>query len=192
MGRQNGATSGPSNWPEPDPNQTEVCLLGCYHMDQPGNDAVNVDVDDVLAADRQREIERLVDRLATWDPDLVAVERPADEAADLEEFYREFRTGERRFDEPDGDGPVSVRSEVVQVGFRLATELGHERVYPVDDRVEIADRLGDSRIEALDQGDLWIADEEVREATGLPDPEAYEERISARLAESTVTEFLRW
>jgi len=58
-----GPSTDVSRWPEPRPPEVEVLLLGTYHMDNPGRDAVNVEADDVLSADRQSELEQLCDRL---------------------------------------------------------------------------------------------------------------------------------
>ncbi len=33
-----------------------IMILGTYHMDNPGSDAVNFEADDVLTAKRQREL----------------------------------------------------------------------------------------------------------------------------------------
>ncbi|MFC6726787.1 hypothetical protein ACFQE1_20915, partial [Halobium palmae] len=89
----------PEEWPAPDrEGQVEVLLLGTYHMDDPGLDEVNVDADDVLTDSRQAELRELADRLATWDPDRIAVERPHDRADELDDRYREYRSGERAYD----------------------------------------------------------------------------------------------
>ncbi|MEO1047732.1 MAG: hypothetical protein AAFW59_05330, partial [Pseudomonadota bacterium] len=52
--------------PEGDPVQ--VMVLGLYHFDNPGADMVNSKVDDMLTPNRQREIEALVESLASWKP----------------------------------------------------------------------------------------------------------------------------
>jgi hypothetical protein len=132
----------PMNWPDPEPGQARVLLLGSYHMDNPGLDAHNVDADDVLEPGRQAELRELVDRLAEWNPDRVAVERPNEREDEVNDVYRAYRDGEHAYDEPvefestaPGRGPATeCRSEVVQVGFRLADRLDHDRVHAVDSR----------------------------------------------------------
>ncbi|WP_232702961.1 DUF5694 domain-containing protein [Halobacterium wangiae] len=128
-------------WPAPRPGQVRVLLLGTYHMDNPGLDEVNVDADDVLGEDRQGELRDLADRLERWKADRVAVERPWDRAADLNDVYQRYRSGaydydtEHEFESTHGmrdDAATECRSEVVQIGFRLADRLGHERVAPID------------------------------------------------------------
>jgi hypothetical protein len=184
------------HWPEPTANQTEVLLLGTYHMDQPGLDVVNVDADDVLAPDRQQELEALADRLEPWEPDAVVVERPQERQDELDALYGEYRTGERAYDEesqidpahPARDDPVSeCRSEVVQVGFRVADRLDHDRVHAVDDPAPVDDHHD----EDADLGEMTeraISDLDV----SLPDPAEIQREQDEHLADSSIVEHLRW
>lgn len=176
----------------------EVAVLGTYHMDDPGLDVVNVDADDVLADGRQRELEALADRLAGWDPDAVAVERPNDRQDDLDTLYEQYRSGERAYDEEwEIDPPHALRedptgecrSEVIQVGFRLADRLDHGRVHAVDytqPMVEEGNDLGEGEFETA----AGRAIEEL--AVPLPDPAEMQRRADEHLAESTILEHLRW
>ena len=59
-----------------------IMILGSYHMDNPGADAVNFEADDVLTAKRQRELQQLIERLARFKPTKIAVE--ADTSLDAE------------------------------------------------------------------------------------------------------------
>jgi hypothetical protein len=179
-------------WPDPRPEQVEVCLLGTYHMDNPGLDEVNVDADDVLAPDRQADLRRLVDGLADWSPDRVAVERPHDQQAAVAELYRAYRDGEYAYDEEHEydpphhmrDDPTGeCRSEVVQVGFRLADRLDHETVAAVDEHPDPPedDPFADRGTDPAPKTDV-----------DLPDPDAHVDEVTRHLAESTVAEHLRW
>ncbi|WP_123536766.1 DUF5694 domain-containing protein [Halosimplex salinum] len=179
-------------WPDCRPGQVRVMLLGTYHMDNPGLDEVNLEADDVLAEPRQAELRALVDSLAEWEPDRIAVERPHDRADELNDRYAEYHDGERAYDaeerfpapHPDRPEPATeCRSEVVQVGFRLADRLDHDRVAAVDEHPDppetdpFADREVDSARKA---------------PVDLPDPQAVEREETERLASSTVPEFLAW
>lgn len=109
---------------EPAPPETvQVLVLGMYHFANPGLDAVNMEVDDVLAPRRQKEIVTLVDTLAEWQPTKIAVENMAEPPGLMLADY--------------GDTPellTTERNESVQVGYRLARQLGHEAVYGYDER----------------------------------------------------------
>lgn len=118
---QTASVPGASNDPEVEPVQ--VMVLGLYHFDNPGADIVNSEVDDMLAPDRQREIEALVKSLASWKPTKIAVENvgPAP-SFEMEDYAR---TDELL---------TSSRNETVQIGYRLGKMLGHNAVYGYDER----------------------------------------------------------
>lgn len=183
-----------AHWPAPRPGQVRVMLLGTYHMDNPGLDDVNVDSDDVLDDDRQAELRELADRLERWNADRVAVERPYDRAEDVNRIYERYRSGdysydtEHEFDSPHGmrnDPGTECRSEVVQVGFRLADQLGHDRVHPIDCPAMMGNEDGE---ELEERG---FEPEQKVDAPRL-DGEAVAEAMGERLSESTVPEYHRW
>lgn len=101
--------------------RAQVLVLGTYHMANPGQDVFNTEADDVLAPKRQAEIAELVEVLERFRPTKVAVEADFDNDA-VARRYEEYLAGEREL----------TRNETEQIGFRLAGEMGHETVYPVD------------------------------------------------------------
>lgn len=115
--------------------EVQVMLLGTYHFANPGKDAIKQNVDDVLAPHRQRELEDLVQRLARWEPDQVAVEWPFTFADSTQARYERFKAG----------ALAPSRNEVVQIGFRLAGRLGHPAVYPIDYQM----RIGNDSVSAV-------------------------------------------
>jgi hypothetical protein len=101
--------------------RAEVLVLGVYHMANPGHDIFNMQADDVLAPKRQEEIAELAAVLEKFRPTKIAVE--ADYGTDaVPKHYADYLSGTR---------PLS-RNEVEQIGFRLAKDLGHTTIYPVD------------------------------------------------------------
>ena len=104
------------------PSQTQVLILGVFHMAD--DDAIV----DIRTARRQAELDTLVQRLTAFAPNKVAVERPFASHDSLNALYRSFRI-ER--------GAPASRNEAWQIGFRLARVLGHERIYPVDFRMNL-------------------------------------------------------
>ncbi|MFL0356892.1 DUF5694 domain-containing protein [Erythrobacter sp. GH1-10] len=109
--------------PEPTPDAIQVMVFGTYHFANPGRDVINLEVDDVLTPQRQREIEVLVQTLAQWNPTKVAVEsRAAAPGLELEGF-----------DEVQ-ELLASTRNESVQIGFRLAHTIGLKTVYGIDEQ----------------------------------------------------------
>jgi hypothetical protein len=102
---------------------TEVLLLGTFHFADQGLDdsAPSRQVELASEADR-REIEEVLSRLAAWKPTRVAVEWPAGEQAALDSAYAEFRAG---------TAPATA-NERSTIGFELARQLGHPRVFSID------------------------------------------------------------
>ena len=182
-------------WPTPTPEQVEVILLGTYHMDGASLDEANLDTDDVLGESRQREVESLVEHLEVAAPDRVAVEHPAEYSGGLKELYTRYRDGQFAYDEEHefessrsaqaGDA-VSCRSEVVQVGFRLADRLGHEQVFPVD----VPEMLGED--EAFEKLETQGADTSPKVDISRPEADKLEAAMNRELATSTVTAYHRY
>lgn len=99
-----------------------LLVLGTVHLHNPGRDAMNIQVDDVLAPDRQAQIVTLVDQLAAYTPTHIAVEHAAADQGKLDELYTSYRAGTRAL----------ARDEEEQIGMRLAAKLGLPRLYAVD------------------------------------------------------------
>jgi hypothetical protein len=107
--------------PEPPTAGAQVLVLGVYHMSNPGHDIFNMQADDVLAPKRQAEIAQLIEVLKGFHPTKIAIE------ADI----WSKRVGREYSDYLAGKYTLS-RNEIDQIGYRLAKELGHKTVYPVD------------------------------------------------------------
>jgi hypothetical protein len=101
--------------------KAHILILGTYHMANPGLDAKNLQADDVLLERRQGEIAKLTAALARFRPTKVAVEAPfADREVRAE--YKKYLKGEHTLS----------RNETEQIGFRLAKQMGHAAIYPID------------------------------------------------------------
>lgn len=106
------------------PDAIEVMVLATCHMANPGQDMVNVQVDDVTTPRRQRELAALSARLARFRPTRILVERQAPGPSFALDAYASFSPALLATD----------RNEIVQIGFRLARELGHAAVYGFDEQ----------------------------------------------------------
>jgi hypothetical protein len=91
-------------------------------MANPGHDIVNMQADDVLSAKRQREVAELMQVLKTFRPTRIAIESSVGSKRVTQE-YANYVAGKY----------VLSRNEIDQIGYRLAKELGHTTVYPVDE-----------------------------------------------------------
>lgn len=103
------------------PAKPEILIVGTYHMANPGRDVFNTQADDVLAPKRQAEIAELLAVLKRFRPTKIAVESTVYDDTRKKQ-YADYLAGKREL----------TRNEIEQVGFRLAKELGHADIYPVD------------------------------------------------------------
>jgi hypothetical protein len=103
------------------PEKPTVMILGTYHMGNPGLDLNNIKADDVLAEKRQKEINDFIALIKKFKPTRIAVEEPVDNAK-LNERYAKYLRGEYQL----------TRNETDQIGFRLAKELNHRKIYTID------------------------------------------------------------
>ena len=122
LGAISPAVSQPSPGAKPaGPPRAEVLVIGVYHMANPGHDIFNTQADDVLAPKRQAEIAQLVAALEKFHPTKIAVEADVYDKR-VPKAYDDYLAGKHEL----------TRNEVEQIGFRLARQLGHKTVYPVD------------------------------------------------------------
>lgn len=104
------------------PVRPEILILGTYHMANPGRDVHNMQADDVLAETRQLEMAELIDVLKGFRPTKIAIESQVGSRGRVE-AYTDYLAGEYTL----------TSNEIDQIGFRLAKELGHQAIYPVDE-----------------------------------------------------------
>lgn len=96
-------------------------ILGTFHM-RPTTDMYQTEIDDLRSIKRQQEIREVVKRLKEYNPTKVAVEVVTEREESLNKQFKDFRTG---------DFELEV-NEVHQLGFRIAAELKHNRIYAID------------------------------------------------------------
>ena len=141
----------------------EVMIVGTFHMDNPGHDLHNMQVDDVLTEKRQKELADVAAHLRRFKPTAVMLEaQRRDPGAATLPRYRDYLAGTL---EPS-------RNEVVQVGYRLAKAAGLKEAYGIDvdgdfpyEAVQaFADAHGQSAIlkREGDNVDAWL-----KEASGV-------------------------
>ena len=99
-----------------------IMILGSSHLANPGWDGVNPKIDDVLAPQRQAEIEQLVIQLKAFRPTKVALEIDSKRDAEISASYQSYLEGTYELKRGEGD----------QIGFRLAKQMGHPKVHCVD------------------------------------------------------------
>ena len=101
--------------------RAEVLVLGVYHMSNPGRDLFNTKADDVLSSKRQQEIAQLAEVLKKFAPTKIAIEADV-WSQRVPKEYSDYLAGKYTLS----------RNEIDQIGYRLAKEMGHKAIYPVD------------------------------------------------------------
>lgn len=99
-----------------------IMVLGSGHLANPGADSFNYKMDDVLAPKRQCEIEQLVTQLKAFQPTKIALEIDERFDAGVNTDYQAYLKGTYEL----------KRGESNQIGFRLAKQMGHPKMYCVD------------------------------------------------------------
>lgn len=106
-----------------------VLLLGVFHF---GGEQVDADTtpDDLrinmLLPERQRQIQCLVDSLKKFAPNKIAFEGLPKYQKKYDSLYLAY------LDNRLNASPKFMAGELVQIGFRLAKEMGLKTLYPVD------------------------------------------------------------
>lgn len=153
---------------------TDVLLLGTPHLANPGRDMVNVEMDDVLSEHRQRELIAIATDLARFAPTKVLVEHEPAQATAVGELFGGYAAGSRELG----------RSEVEQIGFRVASLCGLDGVVGID----VQGPFWDSRIDDLAATDPDVA-RRLSELQALGEAMAAEEE--KLLSKSTLGAILR-
>jgi hypothetical protein len=117
--------------------KAKVLILGTYHFGNGGEHLINFEAGDITTAKKQEEIKEVVQKLAQFKPNKIAVESKKEKANELNQVYSEYCTNNTY----EHSGTISHRNEIVQLGFRLGKMLNHTKVYPIDYSVNLPDDL---------------------------------------------------
>lgn len=104
-----------------DQHKPKVMVLGTFHM-RYTPDIYKVEFDDLLSERRQNEIRGVVEKVKIFNPTKLAFEVVKENEEEINEEYRQYL---------NGDLELKI-DEMHQYGFRIASELGHQKVYAVD------------------------------------------------------------
>lgn len=116
--------------------KTQVLVVGTFHFDYPGLDAMKSDEEDkidVLKEPKKSEVTELVEYIKQFKPNKIAIE--AFDSWNATEKLRKYASGEFR----------EERDERYQIAMRIANELAIDTLYSIDSRAY------SDQIEALDK-----------------------------------------
>ena len=101
-----------------------VMVLGTWHFDNPGLDLINTQAEDVRTPKRQCELEAVAKALAKFRPTKIMVEKVATAPDLVDSGFSGFTPAQL----------AQRKDERVQIGYRIAHALGHDKVYAVDEQ----------------------------------------------------------
>ncbi|WP_433747697.1 DUF5694 domain-containing protein [Falsibacillus pallidus] len=100
-----------------------ILVLGTAHFSNPDNgDLFKIEAADILSKQKQLEIKGVVDSLKRFQPTKVALEIAPEESEFINGTFNDFLLGKFEL----------TRNEFHQIGFRLAKEMNHKKVFCVD------------------------------------------------------------
>jgi|GEM_PF-2432913 len=106
--------------------KAEVLILGTYHF------ATEKETDE-LSRESQKEIEKLILQLSTFQPTKIFIEKEPIQSTKYNNRYRDYHKG--KFD-------IHNRpNEIYQLGFRLAKHLDHDSIFLFDNQTEFIGSL---------------------------------------------------
>ncbi|HRH43908.1 MAG TPA: DUF5694 domain-containing protein [Pyrinomonadaceae bacterium] len=105
----------------PAQEKAQVMILGVYHFANPNADLVKSNFPDHLSDKKQKEIAEVLDLLAKFKPTKIVVERVPENTV-VQNNYQEYLKGNYKL----------TANETEQIGFRLAKQFGHERIFMAD------------------------------------------------------------
>ena len=117
----------------------EIILVGTFHYP---------DRFDIFSDDVQNQIDTFTDRLASFYPNKIAVEFPYGMQNELDKLYEQSDKNpfgeDVVYDNIERYGairPFKSVNEIVQIGFRLGKKLNHDKIYGIDEDIELSDEL---------------------------------------------------
>ncbi len=101
----------------------QVMVLGSFHFQGSTSDLINIQPDNVLAPNRQAELEALSQALQSFGPTAIVTERVTDAPDYLDPVFAEF----------GAEMLATNPNERVQIAYRLARDANVDRVYGIDE-----------------------------------------------------------
>lgn len=156
----------------------DVLVLGTYHMDNPGRDLNNLQADDVTTAKRQAEIADVARRIERFRPTKVMLEFISDAPDRVVARYERFTPADL----------AANRDERVQIGFRIAHDLGHAQVYGIDEQSETVDYFPFDKVQDFAKRTGREAEVDASMQAGA----AFVGKMAAMQSSGSVGDLLRW
>ncbi|WP_241716771.1 DUF5694 domain-containing protein [Sulfoacidibacillus ferrooxidans] len=149
-------------------------VLGVYHFSSSSDQYTTED--DVLTTARQHEIAEVVNLLTCFRPTKIAVEHLQTDQAWLDHEFAEYVKDDRAL----------PSNEVYQLGFRIARQLGHQKLYAVDIHNEESD-LDIGRVFEYAERDCPILFQQINSVA-----QEFVVELQSRIRSESVRQVLQW
>lgn len=128
-------------------SQVEVMVLGTFHFSH------TPDYYDIMSSGQQKELKKILNSLEDFTPTKIMLEASYTDTAKFDSLYTKYREGEH----------LLSSNERQQVGFRLADQLNHEKIYVVDYKLswpyqEVMSWAKENKPEFIDFYNKWKQD----------------------------------
>ena len=123
------AMAGTQDAVDQEPAPVQVMVIGSWHMAGSNANVIDIEGIDVLTPQRQAEFDAMIERLAAFEPTVVAIEREAEAPAFVYEAFADFEPSML----------AENAGEEVQIAFRLARRVGLDTVYGIDEKTREGD-----------------------------------------------------
>lgn len=133
---------------------TEIILVGTFHFPERF---------DIVSDDVQNQIDMFTERLVSFNPNRIAVEFPYIMQNELDILYK---LSDKYSFEEDVEYENIVRygsissfnsvNEIVQIGFRLGRKLNHDKIYGIDEDIELSDELYEKIAPYIDMDSCFV------------------------------------
>lgn len=123
-------------------DKVNVILLGTYHFNNPGKDAVKNIERNILTKENQLGLEQITDLIVKkYKPDQIFVESNYNKKKQLDELYQLYLNGKYSSYTDTIKNPRYKRfyteGETYQLAFRLGKKSGNKEIYPIDSLIEM-------------------------------------------------------
>ncbi len=109
----------------------QIAILGTFHFANT-NDYAAIQIDDLLTNKRQTELEKLIEKLKSYNPTKIMIE--------WEPEVKDSVGSELKAYLKDQFSIESKRNEIYQIAFRLAKKVGINELFPIDYQLNLGDK----------------------------------------------------
>jgi len=137
----------------------ELLLIGTFHFNNPGADAVKFKTMDVLTAPIQKQLELMTDKIAAYSPSKIYVEWDYRKQAGLDSLYQLYLSGtysayvESKYKNTSSYG-FYTQNEIIQLAFRAGKKAGLKKIYAIDYELDLPADTVFGAITAAGQNEL--------------------------------------